>query len=128
MGEDVDFARRMAARGHKVGFAPRARLRHIVKKQQMTLKWALRRCYRHGKYTRIMSGKSYTQASAGSSSTNVRFPKWLIRRLARRSLALPIVALSFDGQRVFQQLKLMAYDLGSIQQAVEIARAGGHKP
>lgn len=123
MGEDTDFVRRLAARGYKVGFAPKARVRHIVQQQQTTWRWILRRCYRHGKYTRAMSGKNYTRSSSSSASRNRPFPKWLFQRLAKRSLALPIAILSFNSQRVFRQLKLVAYDLGSIKQALETAQS-----
>lgn len=114
MGEDTDFVRRLAARGHKVGFAPMARLRHIVQRSQTTWRWALRRCYRHGKFSFAVSRMSYTDPA---KLPPMDFPRWRIRRVIESALALPFVAMQFDSRRLFLHLKRMAYDLGAIDQA-----------
>ncbi len=113
MGEDTDFVRRLAARGRKVGFAPRARIRHIVHPEQTTWRWILKRCYRHGRFSFVMANCTYV----GPAKPPPKFPRWRIRRALATALTLPFVALRPDKSRLYIQLKRIAYDLGAINQA-----------
>ena len=119
MGEDTDFVRRLAARGYKVGFTPRARVRHIVLPEQTTWRWILRRCYRHGRFSFVMANLTYV----GEASPAPKFPRWRIRRVITAALTLPIIALGFNKRRLFVHLKRIAYDLGALDQA-KVANPG----
>lgn len=113
MGEDTEFVRLLASRGKRVGFAPRARLYHIVHRYQMTWRWVLERCYRHGRRQFIVHGDA--QGRTG-------FPKWRVRRVAQCAASLPLVALNSDEKDLFVHLKRMAYDLANVRQAMFAAR------
>lgn len=49
LGDETEFLERILERGHKPGFAATARVRHIVNPSQLTVRWMLRRFYRHGR-------------------------------------------------------------------------------
>ena len=48
MGNDFDFMRRLAETGHRAWFVAEARVKHIIRKEQLTEDWVLRRYYLHG--------------------------------------------------------------------------------
>jgi glucosyl-dolichyl phosphate glucuronosyltransferase len=113
MGEDTEFVDRAVAEGLKVGFAPTACVRHIVNAQQVTWRWMLKRFYRHG---RTMAFFDVRQGKAQAPRV-FSIPRYLIRRLAERAAALPLVAASRDEFRLISHLRLIAYDLGAARQA-----------
>ncbi len=117
MGEDADFIARLAARGHKVCFAPHASIRHMVKKHQTSWRSMQYRFFRHGQYLFMAEEVSYDPASG---LPLVRFPKWRLRRLAEFSLRLFVVLLSFDDRRLFSHLRTMSHDLGVLTQALSL--------
>lgn len=117
MGEDSDFVRRLWAKGHKVGFAPNARVRHIVHKDQMSWYWIQRRFIRHG---RTMFMLDDVRRDETSNRLVFRFPWWRLRRGAESVLRLLMVAPSRDRARIFQHSRALAYDLGAISQALTV--------
>lgn len=48
MGSETDFVERLAASGHRAFFVPAARVQHIVRPDQLTESWILRRYYMYG--------------------------------------------------------------------------------
>jgi glycosyltransferase involved in cell wall biosynthesis len=114
MGEDSDFVRRLAAAGHKVGFAPRARVRHIVHKHQTSWWWMQRRFFRHG---RTMFVFDDVRRDAASGALQFDFPRWRIRRAGLLMLKLLLAAATMNHARLFMLSRALAYDLGALKQA-----------
>ncbi len=110
MGEDAEFVKRAWGHGFKVGFAPRARLRHIIHKHQMSWRWIFHRFYRHGQ---TMFTLEEMRAGPGVN----RFPIWRIRRAATSLLQLIFAAPRFSKERIFTHTRALAYDLGALRQA-----------
>jgi hypothetical protein len=48
MGGETELLRRLSAAGHRAWFAADARVRHIVRPEQLTEAWILERAYRYG--------------------------------------------------------------------------------
>jgi glucosyl-dolichyl phosphate glucuronosyltransferase len=48
MGSETDFVERLAASGHRGWFVPEARVQHIIRPDQLTEAWILRRYYMYG--------------------------------------------------------------------------------
>lgn len=49
MGSETELLFRLTARGARVGHVPRARVRHIVRPEQLSEAWLLARAFRHGR-------------------------------------------------------------------------------
>jgi glycosyltransferase involved in cell wall biosynthesis len=117
-GSDSEFVRRIAAMGIKPGFAPTARVRHIVQRHQVARLWMLRRFYRYGHTYHYFDRLDHPIAGA----TIAGIPRYMFRRVATRALRLPFVLLTFDEFRIISHLRLLAYDLGAMHQARVMAR------
>jgi glycosyltransferase involved in cell wall biosynthesis len=119
MGEDSEFIRRAWAHGHKVGFAPNARVRHIVHKDQMSWRWIHHRFFRHG-HTMFMLEE--VREDKTSKRLEFIFPRWRIRRAATSLLKLMLAAPTLNKKRIFSLSRSMAYDLGALRQAWLLSR------
>lgn len=119
MGEDTDFAWRLARAGHKVGFAPRARVRHIIDPSQLSLRWMQRRFMRHA---RCMFMLEDVQTDPISQRPSFRFPWWRIRRAAGSALRLLVEAPRADKSRAFDRTIAITYDIGAVSQAISLLR------
>ncbi|MBV8093854.1 MAG: glycosyltransferase family 2 protein [Acetobacteraceae bacterium] len=118
LGDESEFVSRVAEAGHKVGFAPSAKVRHLVGANQVTWPWMLRRFHRFGRsryHAQAIRQPFHDRALLGA-------PRWLFRPLLRDTLRLPIAAASFDSGRVFACLRSLASHLGGIRQARVMAR------
>jgi glycosyltransferase involved in cell wall biosynthesis len=113
MGDEIEFTARLLREGHKMCFLPRAKVQHIVQKGQLTWRWMLKRCYRHGgtmfAFEKIETAREFPQI--------LGVPRYLIRRVGERLLMLPLVALRLNSFALFAHLRGIAYDLGAINQA-----------
>jgi len=118
MGEDTDFCRRLADKGCRAYFVPKARLRHIVHEAQVRWSWMLRRFYRHGKTQLQVELRQHGHTTPEVFSV----PRYLLRRVATNSLGILPAVLSFRAQRIFSQLRLISYDLGAIAGARDLAQ------
>lgn len=113
LGDETDLVDRAVEQGARVGFAASARVRHIVEADQVSLKWMLRRFYRHGRtmfFFDVLQGRHDTPMLRGA-------PRYLYRRILTRGLSLPLVAGRLDRFRLVSHLRLLAYDLGAFAQA-----------
>jgi len=119
MGDETAFLERAVDQGFKVGFAPKARVRHIVGTHQVRWWWMLRRFYRHGRTTFILG----PGRSRNSVPTLFGIPRYLVKRIALYSAGLPAVAMSFDALKLMSRLRLIAYDLGAARQARVLTRS-----
>lgn len=117
MGEDSDFVRRLWTEGHKVGFAPSARVRHIVQKHQMSWRWIHRRFIRHGRTIFMLED---VRRDEESNRLVFRFPWWRLGKSVTSALHLLMAAPSRDRVRIFRQSRILAYDLGAISQALTL--------
>ena len=119
MASETEFLDRLAAQGHRACFVPRARVRHIVQKEQVSWMWMLRRFYRGGRTTFVL----HQRERRNPEPQIFHVPRCALRRFAESLLRLPLVALTFDESRLFSHLRTMAYDLGTISQARKLARS-----
>jgi len=120
MGEDAEFVRRASEHGHKVGFAPRARVRHIVQKDQMSLRWMHHRFFRHG---RTMFMLEEVREDAVTKRLDFIFPRWRIRRVITNLLKLLASMPCGNKARILGYTRALAYDLGALRQAVLVSKA-----
>jgi GT2 family glycosyltransferase len=118
MGEDTAFVRRAFGKGHRVGFAPGARVRHIIHQEQVSWLWIHRRMFRHG-------GAVYWAEAQDALSTGGDWsilPRWRIRRAVTLFLRTAAAALCLNRDRMFEHSRNLAHDLGAIRQAIALRR------
>jgi glycosyltransferase involved in cell wall biosynthesis len=114
MGEDTDFVKRLWTQGHAVGFAPTARVRHIIHKHQLSWHWIYKRFFRHG---RSMFMLEDVRLDESSKRLLFRYPRWRIWRALLSTFRLTIAAFRLDGARILQHSHALANDLGALWQA-----------
>jgi len=109
MGEDTEFVRQASAIGFKVAFAPKARVGHIVHRNQTSWRWIHHRFYRHGH-------TAFLQAQAHGETP--RFPWAKLRSALGSAFRYLIAWIGNDKAGAFKQSRALAYDLGAIHQAL----------
>ncbi len=114
MGEDSDFVRRVAAAGHKVGFAPTARVGHIVNAEQTRWLWIQKRFFRSGRAMFVFDDLKRDDKGRAL----IVFPWWRLRRAAARALRLTVPTNKRQRTVRFMGTRELAYDLGAITQAI----------
>jgi glycosyltransferase involved in cell wall biosynthesis len=119
MGEDSDFVARLSAEGHAVGFAPTAKVGHIVHRHQTSWHWIHRRFFRH---SRSIFMAEDVRRDEATKRYLVRYPWWRIRKAARLAACLLAAAVSFDKNRILRQSQPLAYHLGALWQASVLLR------
>ena len=117
MGEDTDFVNRMAKAGHKVGYAPEPRVRHIVHAHQTKLSWIFRRFCSNGR-ARFMLAKAQWNEGARRHALLLPFrhAAGLVGSSARMVAALGVG----NRHEAFRQMSGFAYDMGALQQALSV--------
>jgi GT2 family glycosyltransferase len=108
MGEDTEFVRRLGASGLQIGFAPKARIHHIIHAHQTSWRWIHRRFFRHGRTV-------FLQARARGEMAG--FPWRPVRGVPGSSLRWLLALARNDKTEAFRQSRALAYDLGAIRQA-----------
>ena len=114
MGEDTEFVRQRGAQGHKVGFAPGARIRHIIHKHQTSRRWIRHRFFRHGRTMFLMANLQ----DGTPSRPAPRFPWHKLLGAAGSAVRLLLTLVRNDKPGAFKQSRALAYDLGAIRQAL----------
>ncbi len=117
MGEDSDFVRRLAAAGHKVGFAPNARVGHIIHQEQVSWWWIQRRLFRHG---RTMFMLENVRRDEASGRLVIQFPWRQFGAGLRSGLRLLALTPGGDKARMFPQALDASYALGAVSQALKL--------
>jgi glycosyltransferase involved in cell wall biosynthesis len=117
MGEDSDFVQRLWASGVGVGFAPTARVGHIIHKEQVSWWWMQRRFFRHGR-TMFMLDEVRHQ----DGRPQFRFPRWRIARALLLAAKAAWAAALMNRVRAFALSRALAYDLGALKQAWLLSR------
>lgn len=119
MGEDSDFVTRLSNQGHAIGFAPTARVGHIVHRYQTSWHWIHRRFFRH---SRSMFMLEDVRRDEASKRYVFRYPLWRIRKAARLAFCLLPAMISLDKKRILRQSQPLAYHLGALWQAWVLLR------
>ena len=83
MGSETEFTNRLSALGHRCWFEPSAKVRHIIRPEQLQRKWLLGRAYRYGKTTAL---QSIEKGSLNDQATIQGVPRWMYK-------AIPLTAL-----------------------------------
>lgn len=119
MGEDSEFVRRAYTHGLTIGFAPTARVRHIIHEKQLSWRWMHHRFFRHG---RTMFLFEEVRQNEATGALEFDFPRWRIRRVASSLIKLTFVSLSLNWGRTLAHSRTLAYDLGALRQACILRR------
>jgi glycosyltransferase involved in cell wall biosynthesis len=115
MGEDTDFVKRLGTRGYGVGFAPRARLRHMIHAHQMSRGWIRHRFHRHGRAVFMLL---HARWDAGAKEFRFEFPWPRFKAALGSSLRLLLAMAKGDKKNTFRQSHGLIYDIAAIEQAV----------
>ena len=117
MGEDSDLVRRLARHGHKVGFAPKAVVRHIIHHRQVSIGWMQKRFFRHGR-TMFMA----EDVRQDADRLVFAFP-WRKMQSAVRSMGCLLLIWPVRNKaEMFRRMTTISYDLGAIKQALVLSR------
>jgi hypothetical protein len=117
MGEDADFVTRLSRVGHKVGFSPKSRLRHIIHPQQTSWRWMHKRFFRDGRAKFMLMDVRFSEEK---NRFLFEFP-WRSFRTATGSALRLLLVLGGDGRRAFKQSYALMYDLGTLRQALSLS-------
>lgn len=123
MGEDADFVRRLGDAGYKVGFAPTARVRHIIHPEQKSWRWIQNRFFRIGRTEFMLE-----DVKSGKHGPVFQFPYWRFRRAAGLIPRMMVSRLRGDQATLFAQARTLAYDLGAVRQAAGLVWERWHVP
>jgi glycosyltransferase involved in cell wall biosynthesis len=93
MGSETELLQRLTARGEKCVHLPRARVAHVIRSEQLTLKWLKKRAFRIGRF-RIRLEERDT-----SSTRLFGAPRYLWRVLAIKSMKSALHELFQTRQR-----------------------------
>lgn len=115
MGGDANFVTRMAKQGHKIGFSPKSRLRHIIQRYQTEWRWIHERFFRDGRAKFMLLN---VQQTPGSSEVRFRFPWRSVKGIVGSSVRY-LFAMR-DEKSAFRQSYALAYDLGAVRQALSL--------
>jgi len=83
MGSETELLRRLQARGHRGWFEAAARVRHIVRPEQMQEDWILARAYRYG----AGEGANHAPGRGAGDTAARRLPAGLLLRVAAYRVA-----------------------------------------
>lgn len=123
MGEDADFVRRLGGAGYKVGFAPTARIRHIIHPEQKSWRWIQNRFFRIGRTEFMLE-----DVTPGKDGPEFQFPYWRFRRVAGLLSRMLLSRVKGDQTALFAQARSLAYDLGAIRQAAALTWERWRRP
>lgn len=82
MGSETEFNHRLNKMGYKFCFIPEAKVSHIIREEQLTRKWVLKRAFQFGKNMFIQNNKLDLE----KFSTISGIPRWMISKLILKSL------------------------------------------
>ncbi|HEY4274801.1 MAG TPA: glycosyltransferase family 2 protein, partial [Rhizomicrobium sp.] len=118
MGEDTEFVKRLGDKGYGVGFAPRARLRHLVHARQTSWGWIRHRFYRNGRAAFMLLNAHW---DADAEKFRFRFPWERLRPALGSSLRLLVAKAKGDRNGAFKQSHGLTYDMAAIEQAISLS-------
>jgi len=114
MGDETDFVDRAARDGFALGFAPKARVGHIVSPRQVQAGWLVRRFYRHG---RSMRQHRIMRFGRPAAPCLFGVPRYLIVRVGLTLLRLPRLLGQRNALERWRCIRQIAYDFGEMRQA-----------
>jgi L-malate glycosyltransferase len=125
MGEDTDFVQRLGKAGFRAWHCKRAIVAHMIRRDQMTKQWVLRRAAPSGRsnYRREFND------SPNSPTLLLGFPRYLIREILTQAIRFGRACLSLDADKAFTQRWRLHYLMGRaiegrILAAEEVCKSG----
>jgi glycosyltransferase involved in cell wall biosynthesis len=106
MGDEVDFALQLEAMGEMAVYVPLSRVYHMVRKDQLTLLWQLKRGVAYGR------SRGYGDGPPPPYPRWFGLPRWLYRKAASDLVAAGRDALRGDRCSAFDRLMVIAVDAG----------------
>ncbi|MBK7900536.1 MAG: glycosyltransferase [Betaproteobacteria bacterium] len=124
MGSETEFTVRVAKLGHGCWYCPGARVRHIIRANQLTRAWIMNRAVRFGRSERFRAVQTSAE-SAGQSWLfgRLNFPRWMLLDFARRYIKGHLRRLSGDRSAWANLLWEAHLRLGYMMQAQSERRA-----
>ena len=118
MGEDTDFVKRLGVTGYGIGFAPRARLRHMVHAHQSSPSWIRHRFHRHGRAVFMLLHARWDTAA---EKFKFKFPWTRFKAALGSCLRLLLATAKGDEKNAFRQSHGLMYDIAAIEQAISLS-------
>jgi glycosyltransferase involved in cell wall biosynthesis len=108
MGEDTDFVQRIGHAGFKAWYCKRAVVAHMIRSDQMTRDWVLRRAFPSG---RVSYGREFRD-SPTSPVLLFGMPRYMIREILTQAIRLGRAKLSQNAATVFKERWRLRYLIG----------------
>lgn len=111
MGSEAELTTRLARAGFKGVHIPSARVRHIVRMEQLDRRWLLQRARRFGKFV------AFYEREFGDKQVKTIFgvPRWILRGLAGESVKALIAGSPFRTNVSFPSLWRLNILLGRLE-------------
>lgn len=119
MGDETEFLIRMRKSGHKLWWVATAVVHHIVREDQVSKNWMLKRVIRYGRghYRQEVLAKGYPPLVAG-------LPRWAIRALATQALRLAWAFVFGSSDRFFVARLYLNYYWGTLYEGYRVRPSG----
>jgi len=114
MGSETEFNLRVCANGRKACFCPAARVHHIIRADQFSEQWILRRGFRFG---RNDWNQRTNYGSETASSREPAIPLWMLRDFVEKAIKGGALSLVRRKQQAMRMLWDACYYAGYFYQA-----------
>lgn len=108
MGSETEFMMRLHAHGYRAWHCPRAVVKHIIRKRQMTKRWVYGRAFRFGR------GQARMARLMGSATAVLGSPRYMAGQMLRELQAMFGATLRGDAGQRFAALWEIAYLTGCV--------------
>jgi glycosyltransferase involved in cell wall biosynthesis len=108
MGEDSDFVQRLGQAGFKAWFCKRAVVAHMIRRDQMTKDWVLRRALPSGRVSYMREFRDEPMSPA----LLLGMPRYMIREILAQAIRLGRAKLSQDEATAFKERWKLNYLMG----------------
>lgn len=126
MGSETEFTVRLAKMGHACWYCPSARVSHIIRANQLTRTWVMRRAIRFGRSERYRAVQNGLESSGQSwLFGKLNFPRWMLLDFVRRYVTGHLRRLLGDRDTWASQLWEAHLRLGYMMQAQSERRTQG---
>jgi glycosyltransferase involved in cell wall biosynthesis len=117
MGSETEFTTRLAGHGYRSWFTSEARVRHMIRPEQMDREWILGRALRYGRTTAMNEFRNGKIALGGFPFGT---PRWIYRAIASNALHALLRGAWFKSPASFRHAWQAYYYLGGLMQLREL--------
>lgn len=110
-GEDTDFVKKAVEAGYLAWFSSDLMVKHIIRPDEMTLRYLWRRYVRIGRSMAAIDSQPVSQ-----TSMLLGYPRWVVSEMIKRSIKIVGLGLTGQAQQAATELTELAMQYGKFSQ------------